>query len=63
MQVGEVGVGLDTLEWRWDIHLPISYYRPGILLGTGNPAVSKTDRLPAFMELMLQWRRRKRGGQ
>lgn len=53
VQAGEVGVDLDILNWRWAICPSISNYRPGILLGIGNLAMSKADRLPAFMELVL----------
>lgn len=53
MPVGEVGVGLDIFDRRWAVCPSISNYRPGILLGIGNLAMSEADRLPAFMELIL----------
>lgn len=53
MPAGEVGVGLDIFDRRWAVCPSISSYRPGILLGIGNLAMSEADRLPAFMELIL----------
>ena len=46
---GEVGFGLDMLEWRWAIYPSVSCQGPGLLLGPGNPVVTKTDKLPAFV--------------
>lgn len=49
-----IGQTFDSNQNLFNINLLSIYYVPGSLLGTGDIMVKKTEKVPAFQELLFQ---------